>query len=116
MCSPSASITLWTCCARPGALRELGEHPAGGKISVMGGKFGAYVKHEKTNATIPKEMTPETITLEQAIALIVERGGKSVGKKKAAKKVSVKKPAAKKAATKKIPKAKIAKAKEPEAA
>jgi DNA topoisomerase I len=105
---------------RPGALRELGEHPDGGKISVMGGRYGAYVKHGSTNATIPKEMTTETITLEQAIGLINERE-MSTGGKKPKRKAAVKKPVAKKAAKKaaKKPaakKSKIAKTKEPEAA
>ena len=105
--------------ARPGALRDLGEHPAGGKIEIMGGKYGAYVKHGKINATIPPEMTPETITVEQAIQLIAERAektGKKVPKAKAAKKSAkkaVKKadiPAARKAPTKK-PAKKVAKKK-----
>jgi DNA topoisomerase I len=105
---------------RPGALRELGEHPDGGKISVMGGRYGAYVKHGSTNATIPKEMTTETIPLEQAIGLINERE-MSTGGKKPKRKAAVKKPVAKKAAKKaaKKPaakKSKIAKTKEPEAA
>ncbi len=77
-------------------LRELGEHPEkGGALNVMDGRYGPYVKWEKVNATLPKEMTPESITLEQAIALVEEKAAK--GGKKPAKK----KPAAKKAATKK---------------
>jgi DNA topoisomerase I len=88
--------------SRPGALRDLGEHPDGGKIEVMGGRYGAYVKHGKTNATIPSEIKPEDITLDQALALIVERSGKSVKRpvKKAAKKSARKTPAAKKVAKK----------------
>ncbi len=99
--------------SRPGALRDLGAHPDGGKVEVMGGRYGAYVKHGKTNATIPKEIKPEEITLEQALGLIAERGGKTAAKpaKKAAKKAAApaarKSPAAKKAA-KKMPKKKIA--------
>jgi DNA topoisomerase I len=99
--------------ARPGALRDLGAHPDGGKVEVMGGRYGAYVKHGKTNATIPKEIKPEEITLEQALGLIAERGGKTATKtpKKAAKKAATpaarKAPAAKKAA-KKVAKKKIA--------
>jgi DNA topoisomerase I len=94
-------------------LRELGEHPtAGGPIQIMGGKYGAYVKHDKINATLPKDKTPETVTLEEAVALIAARAeqtGKKIKKapakkaaKKAAKKSAAKKPAAKKAA-KKVP-------------
>jgi DNA topoisomerase I len=93
----------------PAALRDLGEHPNGGKVQVFGGRYGAYVKHDKINATIPKDKTPETITLDEAVALITERAGKSPAAKpkraakkapakKAAKKPSAKKPSAKKTA------------------
>jgi DNA topoisomerase I len=80
----------------PGALRDLGEHPDGGKVQVFKGRYGAYVKHGDVNATIPSEQSEETITLEQALALIAERASKS-GKKKPAKKAPAKKKAAPKA-------------------
>ena len=95
----------------PGALRDLGEHPEGGKVQVFGGRYGAYVKHDKINATIGKDMTPESITLEQALALIAERAAKTgVTKKPAKAKKAPAKKAAKKAA-KKSPAKKAAKAK-----
>ena len=76
-------------------LRELGEHPDGGPVQVMPGKYGPYVKWAKVNATLPKEISPEAVTLDEALALIVEKSGKGS-----------KKPAAKKAAPKKaVPKA-----------
>jgi DNA topoisomerase-1 len=57
-------------------LRELGEHPEdGGAVSVMDGKYGPYIKWEKVNATLPKEVSPEDVTMEQAIALITEKAG-----------------------------------------
>jgi DNA topoisomerase I len=90
--------------SRPGALRDLGEHPnGGGKIEIMGGRYGAYVKHGKTNATIPKEIKPEEITLEQAVALIEERGGKAA---KTAKKVAKVAPEKKAKKARKAPAAK----------
>ena len=64
-------------------LRELGEHPEGGKVAVMAGRYGPYVKWEKVNATLSKGMEPETVTLEQALELIAAKGG-AKGKKKAA--------------------------------
>jgi DNA topoisomerase-1 len=83
-------------------LRLLGDHPDGGPVQVMPGKFGPYVKWEKVNATLPKELTPEAVTLDEALALIAEKAGKSGGQKKAtAKKPAAQKPAAKKPATKK---------------
>ena len=85
-------------------LKLLGAHPSGGDISVMPGKYGPYVKWAKVNATLPKELDPETVSLDEALALIAEKagkGGKKVATKPAARKPAVKKPAVKKpAATK----------------
>jgi len=88
--------------AAPAALRTLGDHPDGGKIEVMAGRYGPYVKWEKVNATLPKDVGPEEVTLEQALTLISAKAGKKGGKtakaaaparKSAAKKPSSKKPA-----------------------
>jgi DNA topoisomerase-1 len=35
-------------------LRSLGEHPSGGEIQVMPGRYGPYIKWAKVNATLPK--------------------------------------------------------------
>jgi DNA topoisomerase-1 len=91
-------------------LRALGEHPDGGPVQVMPGKYGPYVKWAKVNATLPKELTPEAVTLEEALALIAEKAGKS-GKKTPAKKAAAKAPA--KAAAAKKPAVKKAAAKAP---
>src|ERR1700716_730505 len=72
--------------ADPG--KPLGDHPTLGGVAVKGGRYGAYVTAGGVNATIPSDKTQETITLEEAVALIDERvakgGGKPArGKKKA---------------------------------
>ncbi len=71
--------------ADPG--RALGDHPdKGGPIVVKSGRYGPYVSHDGVNATLPSDMTPEAITLEQAIGLLdarAARGGN--GKKPPAK-------------------------------
>ncbi|KAJ56022.1 DNA topoisomerase I [Actibacterium mucosum KCTC 23349] len=92
------------------ALKELGEHPQdGGPVNVMEGRYGPYVKWDKINATLPKDMDPATVTMEQAVELIAERAAKKGGKKKAApKKTAAKKTTAKKTATKKTPAKKTA--------
>ncbi|WP_149589487.1 type I DNA topoisomerase [Tabrizicola flagellatus] len=89
--------------APAGPLKVLGAHPDGGEVQVMPGRYGPYVKWEKVNATLPKGMEPEAVTLEEALALIAEKAGKSGTKKKAAPKKAAGKPAAKKAAPKKAP-------------
>ncbi|NRP12348.1 DNA topoisomerase 1 [Aliiroseovarius sp. xm-m-379] len=81
-------------------LKELGDHPEdGGAVNILDGRYGPYVKWEKVNATIPKDVKPEDVTMEMAVALIAEKSAK----KKPAKKKAVAKKAApkKKAAAKK---------------
>ncbi|HXX05064.1 MAG TPA: type I DNA topoisomerase [Xanthobacteraceae bacterium] len=62
--------------ADPG--RPLGNHPTkGGPIVAKNGRYGPYVSHDGVNATLPRDKTPETITLDEATALIdarAERG------------------------------------------
>jgi DNA topoisomerase-1 len=87
--------------APAGPLKVLGAHPDGGEVQVMPGRYGPYVKWEKVNATLPKDVEPEAVTLEEALVLIAERAGKSGGKKKAPARKAAAKPAAKKAAPKK---------------
>ncbi|MBX3447400.1 MAG: type I DNA topoisomerase [Parvibaculaceae bacterium] len=83
-------------------LKELGDHPDTGRpVQLREGKYGPYIKHGSTNATLPKSAVPEDVTLEEALALVAEKDAKS-GKKKPAKKAAAKKePAAKKAPAKK---------------
>jgi len=88
--------------ARAGAaaLKTLGDHPDGGAVEVFEGRYGPYVKWGKVNATLPKDVMPDVVTLEQAIELVNAKGG-SAKKKAPAKKAAAKKPTAKKAAPKK---------------
>ena len=77
-------------------LVELGEHPSeGGPVNVMSGKYGPYVKWGKINATIPKDVEPEKLTMDQAVALIAEKAP-TKKKPKAKKKATTKKKVAKK--------------------
>jgi DNA topoisomerase-1 len=74
-------------------LRELGGHPDGGTVAVYEGRYGPYVKWEKVNATLPKELPPEAVTLEQALELVAAKapkGGKRGGRKAPAAKPSAK--------------------------
>ena len=60
--------------ATQSALKTLGDHPdLGGAVQVFSGRYGPYVKHGKVNATIPKSIEPEAITMAEAVKLIEAR-------------------------------------------
>ena len=64
-------------------LKELGNHPEDNEpVAVYEGRYGAYIKHGKTNATIPKERDPLQITLEEAIPLLAERAARGPATKR----------------------------------
>ncbi|OGT03842.1 MAG: DNA topoisomerase I, partial [Gallionellales bacterium RIFCSPLOWO2_02_58_13] len=108
-------------------LRTLGEHPDDkAPVEICSGRYGPYARHGKVNATLPKDVSPEEVTLEEALELIAAKAAKGgTGKAKAAKKpaakaktakpetgkpkAAAKTPAAKPAAAKKKTAAKAAK-------
>jgi DNA topoisomerase I len=86
----------------PTPLRELGKHPEDGEpVAIFEGRYGPYVKHGKTNATIPKDHAIENVTLEEALTWIQEKAAKAPVKRGAARKSPKKKAAKKKASPKK---------------
>lgn len=98
------AVKLLAAASGPAPLADLGEHPSGeGRIEVFSGRFGPYVQHNGIRATLPKSVTPEELTVEQALELLAEKaakeGGKTTGKKSASKKTATKKAPAKKAAS-----------------
>jgi DNA topoisomerase-1 len=57
------------------SVRTIGPHPADKElIAVRKGRFGPYVQHGKTVANLPRGVMMEEITLEQAVALLAEKG------------------------------------------
>jgi DNA topoisomerase-1 len=51
--------------------RVLGEHPDSGEdIEVWRGRYGPYVKHDGTNVSLPKGVSPKKISLEGAVKLL----------------------------------------------
>ncbi|RDL52139.1 DNA topoisomerase 1 [Ensifer sp. M14] len=89
------------------ALKELGDHAEGGAITVRDGRYGPYVNWGKINATLPQGKDPQSVTVEEALALIAERAAKSgTGKGKATKAKTTKPKAATDGAAKKTTKAK----------
>ena len=69
--------------AAPTVLKELGEHPSeGGKVQVLSGRYGPYVKHGDVNATLPRAKEPAALTMDEAVQLIAERVAKGPSKPK----------------------------------
>lgn len=59
---------------RSTALRTVGEHPETKQpVEIFDGPYGMYIKHGKTNVTLPKEKKPEELTMEEAVKLIAEK-------------------------------------------
>jgi DNA topoisomerase-1 len=98
-------------------IRVVGNHPADdAPVELYDGRYGPYVKHGGVNATVPRDVKPEALTLDQAVALLAERAAKGGGKKlkiarakkttPAAANDAAAKPKVKKAAAKKKPAAK----------
>ena len=57
------------------SVRTIGPHPGDKElIAVRKGRFGPYVQHGKTVANLPRGVMMEEITLDQAVALLAEKG------------------------------------------
>ncbi len=84
-------------------LKELGPDPVSGTpVVVKDGRFGPYVTDGEVNATLRKDDSVETITIERAAELLADKRAKGPApKKRAAKKATAKKATAKKTAAKK---------------
>ena len=48
----------------------------------MNGRYGPYVKHGRTNASLPKGTDPDEVTLEVGLDLIAKKRAKGSGKRK----------------------------------
>lgn len=78
------------------ALRTLGAHPADSEpVALYEGRYGPYVKHGAINASLPKDLDVNKITLEQALSLLAEKAAKPVTsrRKSSGKKSTGEKPA-----------------------
>jgi len=64
-------------------LKELGKHPDDEEpVAIYEGRYGAYIKHGKVNATIPKDKDPLQVTLEEALPLLAERAARGPATKR----------------------------------
>jgi DNA topoisomerase-1 len=109
------------------SVRTIGPHPADQDlVTVRKGRFGPYIQHGKTVANLPRGVAMEDVTLNEAVALLTEKGkalkprgavrkkartsGRAASPAKAAEKAPRKAPAKKKAASpsrKAAPKARL---------
>jgi DNA topoisomerase-1 len=73
------------------ALRELGTHPEDGEtINIYDGPYGPYIKHGKTNVSIPEGQTVEDITLTEALNLLAAKASTAKSTRKTTKSTSSK--------------------------
>ncbi len=64
----------------PAALRVLGAHPRDKKpVELHAGRYGPYVKHGDVNATLPDRDKADSLTLDEALALLEEKAAKQGG-------------------------------------
>lgn len=68
------------------ALRELGAHPDDGEpVNIYNGPYGPYIKHVKTNVSIPEGESVENVTLSQALELLATKTQNSKTTRKTSK-------------------------------
>ena len=64
-------------------LRTVGDHPTdGAPIKLMKGRYGPYVTHDGINATVPKDVEPAELTLEDAVILLARKAEQGPAPKK----------------------------------
>ena len=57
------------------SVRNIGSHPSDKEsVSVRKGRFGPYVQHGKTVANLPRGVNMDDITLDEAVALLADKG------------------------------------------
>ncbi|MBW4546090.1 MAG: type I DNA topoisomerase [Symplocastrum torsivum CPER-KK1] len=71
------------------ALRELGAHPKDNEpVNIYDGPYGPYVKHGKTNASLPEGQSVEDITMETAVDLLAAKASTKKSTSKSSKSTS----------------------------
>ncbi|MFN8388922.1 MAG: type I DNA topoisomerase [Bdellovibrionota bacterium] len=75
--------------SKPKVLRELGEHPDTKlALVVLNGRYGPYVSDGTLNASLPRGMQPEALTIPEAVSLLQARAEKAPTKKTRGKRSS----------------------------
>lgn len=69
--------------AAAAVLRELGAHPESGEpVQILDGRYGPYVKHQRINASLPKDADVAAVTLDEAVALLAAKGSAPKAKRR----------------------------------
>ena len=71
--------------AKSAPIKELGANPAGAAIRLFDGRYGPYITDGAVNATVPKGVALESITLESALEWLAEKAAKGPSKRPAKK-------------------------------
>ena len=60
----------------PKELKNLGKHPdSGAEVKILDGRYGPYVTDGTTNASVPKGIQVEAVTMQTAMELLAARAG-----------------------------------------
>ncbi|MGZ8463840.1 MAG: topoisomerase C-terminal repeat-containing protein, partial [Candidatus Deferrimicrobiaceae bacterium] len=69
--------------AKKAPLKDLGTNPAGTAIRLFEGRYGPYITDGAVNATVPKGVPLESISLENALTWLAEKAAKGPAKRPA---------------------------------
>jgi len=69
--------------AKKASLKDLGTNPAGAAIRLFEGRYGPYITDGAVNATVPKGVPLESISLENALTWLAEKAAKGPAKRPA---------------------------------
>src|SRR5262249_30918993 len=71
----------------PETIRVIGKHPAdNADITLYKGRYGPYVNHDSVNASLPSDIEPAALPLDEAVRLLTERAERAGARKPRRKK------------------------------
>ena len=73
-------------------LKELGAHPkTGSDVQILSGRYGPYVTDGTANASLPRGLEPDDLTMEEAVSMIADAAKRKKSKKSRRQKSGAKK-------------------------
>ena len=64
-------------------LKELGAHPkTGNDVQIISGRYGPYVTDGTANASLPKDMKPDDLTMKEAVSMIADAAKRKKSKRR----------------------------------